>query len=673
MTTTLAVSFDVLRDKLAEHFALSMKPLKLFTVHVTKEEMWDTYLSSFPPGTNPMFRERTEHNCSCCRHFIRDMGAVVAIDQEQTISIWDIPNLPEPYRTVAKAMSDLIHSRPINSVFFHDQEKVGTPASREASPEGKIHTWTHFHCELSPQHIVHRTNLATRRGHANTTVEVIRRSLDEITIDAVETVLDLINQQSLYRGEEHKHAVKTFLTAKRYYDTLDAEKKNLFVWASATPIVGIRNTVIGTLLTDLSEGRELDTAVTAFEQKVAPTNYKRPTALITQKMVRNAEAKVTELGLLDSLPRRHCQVSDLTINALEWADRSVKQEMSVFDGLATAAAPCKKGRSFSKSEEVPIDKFLTDVLPNAAKIEALVENQHLSNLMTLLAPVHADAAPLFKWGNNFSWTYNGEVADSIKERVKKAGGNVTGLMRASLAWFNYDDLDIHIQTPSGEHIYYGNKITRVGSLDVDMNAGVGRSRSAVENITWPTKTQLKEGVYEIWVNNYQKRETDDPGFVVELEYNNTLLTFNYPKALTNGENVPVAKFKFSYEKGIEIIKSLPAEELPKTEWGITTQQFIPVRMVLNSPNYWADKGTGNRHLFFILDNCKNPNSVRGFFNEYLRSDLDEHRKVFEILGSKMKAEPTDEQLSGLGFSSTQRNHLICRVSGSFNRTIKITF
>jgi hypothetical protein len=32
-----------------------------------------------------------------------------------------------------------------------------------------------------------------------------------------------------------------------------------------------------------------------------------------------------------------------------------------------------------------------------------------------------------------------------------------------------------------------------------------------------------------------------------------------------------------------------------------------------------------------------------------------------------------QQLSGLGFSSTQRNSVLCRVSGSFSRVIKIVF
>ena len=102
-------------------------------------------------------------------------------------------------------------------------------------------------------------------------------------------------------------------------------------------------------------------------------------------------------------------------------------------------------------------------------------------------------------------------------------------------------------------------------------------------------------------------------------------------------------------------------------------QYHNVSMVMHSPNHWDGNKTGNKHWFFILEGCKQPGKVRGFYNEFLVDTLHEHRKVFEVLGSKMKAEEADYQLSGLGFSSTQRNHVYCRVSGSFDRTIKITF
>ena len=76
---------------------------------------------------------------------------------------------------------------------------------------------------------------------------------------------------------------------------------------------------------------------------------------------------------------------------------------------------------------------------------------------------------------------------------------------------------------------------------------------------------------------------------------------------------------------------------------------------------------------FFLENCVSDENARPFFNEFLKSEFDENRKVFEIMGSKMKIEHTDNQLSGVGFSETQRNSLIVRVDGNFKRVLKIWF
>ena len=69
----------------------------------------------------------------------------------------------------------------------------------------------------------------------------------------------------------------------------------------------------------------------------------------------------------------------------------------------------------------------------------------------------------------------------------------------------------------------------------------------------------------------------------------------------------------------------------------------------------------------------NPTDSRGFFNEFLRNDLNEHRKVLEIVGSKIRASNEPHQLSGLGFSSTLRNSVLCKVCGKFTRVLKINF
>jgi len=71
--------------------------------------------------------------------------------------------------------------------------------------------------------------------------------------------------------------------------------------------------------------------------------------------------------------------------------------------------------------------------------------------------------------------------------------------------------------------------------------------------------------------------------------------------------------------------------------------------------------------------CINPDNPNGFFNEYLKQELAEHKRVFEVLGSKMKVEDDENQLSGLGFSSTLREQVICKVEGNISRLLKIIF
>lgn len=44
--------------------------------------------------------------------------------------------------------------------------------------------------------------------------------------------------------------------------------------------------------------------------------------------------------------------------------------------------------------------------------------------------------------------------------------------------------------------------------------------------------------------------------------------------------------------------------------------------------------------------------------DLIKSELDQHRKVLELVGSRTPVKDTPHQLSGLGFSSTGRE--VCR-------------
>jgi len=656
-----------------------MRKHDLFRTQVEKDLLWDTYLKSFPPGSNPIFRERTEYDCQCCKQFIRAVGNVVAIIDGKVESIWDIQVDVEHYQAVTDAMANLVKSSPIDNVFFHTERIAGTDKNFHQLL-GQVKTWEHFFINIPEEYVCKKIDIGPKLSDSRATHDVLLRSLEEITDDATDTVLELIAQNSLYRGQEYKFVVESFVTLKkRFSNSKTSEGKNSFVWSQIKivqpSISRIRSTVIGTLLTDLSEGKEMDAAVTSFESKVAPTNYKRPTALVTKAMIEQAKNKIEEMGLTSALERRYATITDITVNNIIFANREARKKMSgnVFDDIAGQVS--EKPKNLDKVEEVSIDKFLTDILPKADSIEVLFENRHTGNLVSLVAPVNPTAGFLFKWPNNFSWSYKGELADSIKERVKKAGGNVSGDWCNRLAWYNHDDLDFHMKEPNGNEIYFANKGTSPcgGRLDVDMNAGHGTTREPVENIFYSDKRKLQEGNYSLRVHNYCRRESVDVGFEVEMDWLGTIYRFAYDKPVKSNETIVVAEIKYSHVKGVEIVKSLPSSQSVREVWGIPTQTFHKVNVMMLSPNYWDNKTVGNKHFFFMIDGCLNDGKARGFFNEFLKGEFNAHRKVFEIVGAKMKTEESNNQLSGIGFSSTQRSNVLCRVKGSFSRTIKINF
>ena len=647
----------------------------LFLTNVDKDALWDCYLNSFPE------EERQSHNCNNCKHYIRHYGRVVAIKDNKVVTMWENLQLDEPYATVARNLDALVKSKPVVDVFITRDYELGIDRNNayiDSLQGPKVITWNHLYYHMPNQLVYTGTeSVSAVMGTLRTTKEVFKRALEELTIDSIETVLDLIGQNALYRGEQFKNDLSVFLVHKRHYDSLPDEEKDNWCWENFNRVgcARIRNTAIGTLLVNISSGLELDDCVTAYERIMAPENYQRPKSIVTKRMIEEAQKKVQELGLMDSLPRRHAALEDITVNNVIFANRDAKKVMAgnIFEELAadTKVNPKK----FDKLTEISIDDFIANVVPTATNIEVLMESRLSNNLVTLTAPVNKDAKNLFKWPNNFAWTYNGGVADSIKEKVRAAGGQTEGFLRCSLAWSNYDDLDLHVVEPNNLEIYYSNRIGRSGGkLDVDENAGYGKTRKPVENIIWVNERKMLEGKYVVYVNNFHCRESVDTGFTLEIEHNGEVRQFVYDKPVKHKENVMVAEITYSKSKGIQIRELIPSTSHSSVSlWNIDTNKFHKVNVMMLSPNYWDEQGIGNKHYFFMLDDCKNPEPVRGFFNEYLNSELTPHRKVFEVLADKMKTPYQEHQLSGLGFSSTMRNSVIVKVDGTFSRTLKVNF
>lgn len=266
---------------------MSKDSSKLFTVNVDTEELYNLYLDSFPAGTNEIYRERREYDCSCCRHFIRDVGNVVSIKNGELHTIWGInPVSDDKYNVVAAALDAYVKQKAVSGVFLKKEKRIGTPENREMLPTGKINKYEHFFVDLPEICIFKECYGHTLEGDLSQFRDVrnvFKRSLDEISKESVDTVLELIAQNSLYKGAEWKKQLTEFKNYQKEYKRLTDEQKELWTWEKsivAGAVIGkIRNHSIGTLLVNISEGMDLDLAVRKYEQIVAPVNYKRPKAI----------------------------------------------------------------------------------------------------------------------------------------------------------------------------------------------------------------------------------------------------------------------------------------------------------------------------------------------------------------------------------------------------------
>lgn len=647
----------------------------LAVVDVDFDELYEFYQEQYPAELNTIFRTRRHYDGSYDKNYIKRLGRIVAVDAEgNRDTIWNV-SVPGYFQHVADQMHKAIIEAPILGYFASSEPLAGSKPT--ADNELDV-IWDHFYSEIPGSFQIAKSDIGTWLGDKTTNFQMLKRGLVELKVDALETVLELIESNSLYRGTEFKPAVKAFLETVNSVNALAAGKREAalaFTAGKKTAVARFKNTVIGTLVSDLSEGVDLEKAVTSYESKVAPENYKRPTSLITPKMVEAAQKELQDLGLEDSLYRRYATIDDINVNNVLFT-AAVDKALDPLAALRADTEAQVKPQALSKVEEISLEHFLQNVLPSSKSVEVLFEKKHANNLMSLTTAVHEGSTNLFKWNNSFGWSYNGGVTDSLKERVKAAGGRTDGVLRFSIQWNtpeepNSSDLDAHCTLP-GNHreIYFGNKRGALsGTLDVDIMRPSGNT-VAVENIIFTREEAMEYGEYKFSVRNYNQRS--GKGFSAEIEVGGNTYEFHHPLAIRDGERVYVATVHYTKKDGFVVEPLLPYSQATQEIWGITTNQWVKVNNILLSPNVWEEENrTGNEHLFFIIDKCKNPDKTRGIYNEFLRPEFEKHRKVFEVLGEKTKVEPSEKQASGLGFSSTRRDKVTVRVTGKTVRTFVI--
>lgn len=679
---------------------------KLFRSKVTGQEVWDKYLGSFED--DPIFRdpESSSHNCNLCKNFIRRYGNIIAIDENYKImTIWDV-NPDDVYKPSAKAISKLLKSKPVLDVFFETFDELNSLpyescnktqplyklgmshnvkryTREEAEKFGvvkpnEIRTFHHIYLSI-PTEFVNKSgsSVESLQGTYRAAKDVFTRGMEEISFDTLTLVKDLIIQKSLLDGQTHLFKVEKMIELKKEFDLISSENRNNWCWINSynNQFAKFRNELIGTLCSDLSQGMDLNTACQTWNKRVDPANYMKASAPITKRQIEEAQKFVEENDYVESFNRRFATIEDIKASEILHMNsgKGELKEVSIFDSIKSTSTRHKKAE-FDKVEEVSIDTFMKDILPTCTSVEAYLENRLEGNMVSLTTSKVKESKPIFKWTNNYSWTFNGNLAGKsmIKENVKSAGGKIDGLLRCSLQWNDEDtkgivDFDLHCQESDGNHINYSDKRSSVtnGWLDVDM---IRPSKIGIENITWQNK--LPDMKYKFFVKNFCG--SPNTGFKVEIEFDGNVFNYHYQNPVAGKQNIEVATV--TVKKGvISIVHHLPESSNSREIYGLPTNEFHKINLICLSPNHWDENNVGNKHYFFMLNECKCPTSIRSFHAENLIPELAQHRKVLEVLGNSTMISPADKQLSGLGFNATVHDELIVRLQGSFKRVIKIKF
>lgn len=699
----------------------------LYRSTVSGEELWEAWMKGF--GNDPIFRstESSVHNCNYCHSFFRQYGNLVALDNNLNLmTIWDIhTTLPEDneYKNSVKEVYNLLAVSKIRDIFVETYSYLSNPRTPfETNPKrdqsvfklgvekntkiytqedvdrwplspikvNDVLTFEHLYLEIPKQFIEFGSDSKeTKMARIRQYKEVFERGILEIPLEVLELVKDLEAQGSLLNGVSYMKSVQLAINCSKEYQTIPTDKRDFWFWDKTVklgPAVTFRNTAIGTLMIDLAEGTKgIEESCKAFNFKVDPANYMKASAPITKKQIEEAKKFVEENGYAESLIRRCATIDD--INASEILHTSqdaatTKTVISVFDTIKSSTPVKHKKSEFDKAPEIGIEDFLSQVIPGSTGLEVYLTGKHKNNFVTLLTSENKDSKPLFKWSNNFSWTYTGNLTgkSQIAQTVKSFGGCVDAPLRFSIMWNEHNeaetcDLDAHAYTPANEHIYYGSwqnrKSTKTkGMLDLDtITPG---KKVAVENIFWDDLNNLVNGEYKFYINNFNSG--NNRGAQAEIFANGETYHYVIPSKIIG--NVDIATVVVKDHEIVEVKSSkylTDSEEKVETVYGLETTEFHKVSLLCLSPNFWKDN-VGNKHYFFMLSGAKAPGDIRSLHNEYLIPELYSHRKVMEVLGNQLKVKSESGQLSGLGFNATVRDEVIVRVSGDKGKKVyKIKF
>lgn len=398
---------------------------RLFTTSASG--LFDAYLDALPS-------DRQIHNCTSCRRFVKEYGALVTITEDgQTIpAMWDI--CPDFYRLSVLTLAKTVRRAKVTGPYMSNQSTWGIP---HTGPWNHLAVNVGVAANFRDRLLTPKQAMAAKREDFRT----VATALADFTPAVLAEALRLLETESLQRSEKFVAPVKWLIDLQTRRASLKGPSRDNVLWlAIASAPDGFchpRASVVGSLLEDIAAGKPFEEVRRAFAAKTHGLIYQRPQAAPTAGNIAAAEKIVEALGIAPSLDRRFARLEDLeTI----WTpiDKSPSSTGAGVFGHLTAKGDVPVAPLNIPAVTMTWAKF-QGVMATAEKIDLMTPSGP-ANFSAFLTAVHADAPPILRWDREekrnpvSQYVYhNGSLASDWRLQANTWGA-VTAISKRANLW-----------------------------------------------------------------------------------------------------------------------------------------------------------------------------------------------------------------------------------------------
>lgn len=358
----------------------------LFTTNAY-HDLHEVFLNNLP------YSARQYYNCRACNNFIDRYGDIVRIDDNGNLEPVMWKYAPEFFKKAVEAVRENVKSSRVTGLFLTSEKTLGIP---EAGG------WDHLYINVPNLYVRTKSFYSIDQVSAEKLEDfkMIQNAVNKYSIETVETAVNLLRSDSMYRGEKILGIAEWFLEV--LHDIQNNPKRANILWKKvATAPAGfchVSSSMIGTLLDDISEGMSFGAVQRRFNEKMNPLKYQRPQVAPSAGNVARAEKIVAELGLENSLKRRFARLDEIETIWKPREKKSIPVSGGVFSDIKTKESAVKKTEnSYISKSTMTWVKFQRVVLPNAKKIELHIIPSTKNSYAALVTAEDLNAAPIICW------------------------------------------------------------------------------------------------------------------------------------------------------------------------------------------------------------------------------------------------------------------------------------